>query len=358
MAARATPSGLEERPARTHSSRDLRGMFGALERLGYDVDALLASSGLHRSTVEDPDAYIPSSVCAGILAGAQRQRRTINLPLRLAVETPIGTNPLLDYLIVSSDSVGEGLRQLGRYLRIVNPAVDIHLDERENPIRVVVESHGDPFGVEFTIALSVIRFRQETDGELQVAHVSFSHEPEDAIEFARVLGCPIRARASWSGWAMSRAALDIPLRRRDPALRKWLERQAADILARHPIKQGPVFEVRRLLATRVPDDDARIETVARRLALTPRTLQRRLAEEGTSYEALRDATRRQAAETFLADPMLSIAEVACLLGYAEPTAFHRAFKRWHGTTPQAFRDRSRIDGGRAEAAPTKTAPRA
>ena len=96
-------------------------MFGALERLGYDVDALLASSGLRRSIVEDPDAYIPSSVCAGILADAQHQRRTVNLPLRLAVETPIGTNPLLDYLIVSSDSVGEGLRQLGRYLRIVNP---------------------------------------------------------------------------------------------------------------------------------------------------------------------------------------------------------------------------------------------
>jgi AraC-like DNA-binding protein len=64
---------------------------------------------------------------------------------------------------------------------------------------------------------------------------------------------------------------------------------------------------------------------------------RNLARAGTSFETLRDDARKQAAEVYLADPTLSIAEVAYLLGYSEPTAFHRAFKRWHGTTPQAFR---------------------
>jgi AraC-like DNA-binding protein len=69
-------------------------------------------------------------------------------------------------------------------------------------------------------------------------------------------------------------------------------------------------------------------------------LQRRLARAGTSFEVLRDEARRHAAEAFLTDPTLSIQEVAYLLGYSEPTAFHRAFRRWHHqTTPQEFRRR-------------------
>ena len=83
----------------------------------------------------------------------------------------------------------------------------------------------------------------------------------------------------------------------------------------------------------------RIDAVARRLATTPRTLQRRLARARTSFEALCDDARKEAAQTYLADTTLTIAEVTYLLGYSEPTAFHRAFRRWHGTTPQAFRAR-------------------
>ena len=91
-----------------------------------------------------------------------------------------------------------------------------------------------------------------------------------------------------------------------------------------------------------------IDAVARRLSTTARTLQRRLARSGTSFEELRDDARRQAAELYLSTTTLTIAEVTYLLGYSEPTAFHRAFRRWHGTTPQAFRAQaapSRKSGG-------------
>jgi AraC-like DNA-binding protein len=76
---------------------------------------------------------------------------------------------------------------------------------------------------------------------------------------------------------------------------------------------------------------------ARRVGMTPRTLQRRLARAKTSFEALCDDARKQAAQTYLVDTALTISEVTYLLGYSEPTAFHRAFKRWFGKTPQAFR---------------------
>jgi AraC-like DNA-binding protein len=107
---------------------------------------------------------------------------------------------------------------------------------------------------------------------------------------------------------------------------------------RLPADEGLRYEVRRALARRIAGGDTRIGSVARELATSARTLQRRLAEQGSSYQSLVELARCEAAEQYLSDQSLSIAEISYLLGYSEPSALHRAFKRWKGTTPQAFRD--------------------
>jgi AraC-like DNA-binding protein len=314
-------------------------MLRVLAQLGFDLDALLAGAGLQREEVENPDTVIAPSACAAVFAAAGQQRRVPNLPLQLALHTPVGTTPLLDYLIVSSDSVGQGLERLSRYLGLVNPGIGLAVHQGSDPVRVVVERARGAFETELTVALSLLRFRRESDEQLQAIHACFTHQPDDVSEYAEVLGCPIRARASWNGWALSKTGMSLPLRRRDPALRRWLERQAAEILARLPATGDVRDEVRNALSGQMTAGDIGIDVVARRLATTPRTLQRRLSRAGTSFAALCDDARKQAAHTYLADNTLSIAEVTYLLGYSEPTAFHRAFRRWHGTTPHAFRAR-------------------
>src|SRR5580765_5075944 len=336
---RATRPRSTSSAAEAHGTPELRGMLRVLPQLGYDLDALLMKGGLRREDVENPDAVIAPSACAAVFAAAHEERRVPNLPLQLAVHTPVGANPLLDYLIVSADSVGAGLHRLARYLGLVNPGVGLAVRESSSPIRVVVERARGRFETELTVALSLLRFRNETDGQLRPLHASFTHEPDDVVEYAAVLGCPVRVRASWNGWALSKAGMSLALRRRDPALSRWLERQASEILARLPADGDVRDEVRSVLSTQLTSGEMRIDMVARRLATTPRTLQRRLARAGTSFDALCDDARKQAARTYLADTTLTIAEVTYLLGYSEPTAFHRAFRRWHGTTPQAFRTR-------------------
>ncbi len=80
-----------------------------------------------------------------------------------------------------------------------------------------------------------------------------------------------------------------------------------------------------------------IHQVARHLATSARTLQRRLASEGSSFQEVVEEWRKEAARRHLSDSTLAIAELAFLLGYSEPAAFHRAFKRWFGVTPQGYR---------------------
>jgi AraC-like DNA-binding protein len=322
-----------------HEVRELRGMLRSLERLGYDLDSLLASVGLKRRDVENPNAYISPRACSTLLARADEERLVPNLPLQLAILTPAGLSPLLDYLVATSASVEQGLDRLSRYLRIVNPTVRIVVRDRRDTARVEVDRASGPFETELCVSLSLLRFVRETDGRLKPAYACFTHEPKDIMEYQRVFGCPVRVRVSWSGWALSKSAMRIPLRRSDPVLGRWLESQAAEIIARQP-KGGDIREeVIDILTMQATVGELGLDTVARRLAITPRTLQRRLARADTSFEILCDQARRAAAETYLTNTTLSISEVTYLLGYSEPAAFHRACRRWFGgITAQTFRE--------------------
>ena len=183
--------------------------------------------------------------------------------------------------------------------------------------------------------------RKETDGEFAAAGVSFMHRPDDAAGFECVLACPVTSGAAWNGVSISRDVWCLPLRRRDGVLRSVLERQADQTLAQEPEPGDPVAEVRRVLAWKIGNGGTRIEAVARQLATSPRTLQRRLAAGGVSFQELLDDVRKQAAGQHVAHSAMSIGEIAYLLGYSEPAPFHRAFKRWYGETPQAFRKNHR-----------------
>jgi AraC-like DNA-binding protein len=141
--------------------------------------------------------------------------------------------------------------------------------------------------------------------------------------------------------ALTREAWELPLRRRDSILRGVLERQADEMIAQQPAANDVTLDVRRVLDSRIAGGDTQIQSIARALSTSTRSLQRRLAASGVSYNELLDQVRKEAAERYLGDSPLSITEIAYLLGYSEPAAFNRAFKRWFDNTPQGFRQRQR-----------------
>jgi AraC-like DNA-binding protein len=275
-----------------------------------------------------------------VILAACRQRLTPNLSLELARHTPMGAYPLLDYLVVTCDTVEAGVRQLSQYYRLVgNPIALIISDDgrdRGTDIRVVLEG-GAPFGVEFSASLMVLHLRDETGGRFSPSCIHFGHTPDDVGAFVRVLGCEVRPRSSWNGLVIPIESWRLPLRRRDAVLRAILESHADAILARLPNRSGLALEVQRALASRVAAGSVNIDTVARQLAMSGRTLQRRLAEEGVSFQQLLDQARKEAAIRYLSEPLLAICEVAYLVGYSEPAPFHGAFKRWYGVTPEMYR---------------------
>ena len=319
---------------------DVRAFLDAFER-SVRSRPLLASAGVRAEDIGDPDArhttraLRQARVCgAGAAIHSEPRHGTPRV-------TPLGAYPLLDYLVMTSDSVGAGIQQLAQDPRLVGNPVLIEPHEDTNPIRVDMAG-GAAFGIEFTATLMVLHLRAETDGRFSADGVTVSHTPDDAAAWERVLECPVHHTARWNGVRVPLSSWLLPLRRRDPVLRRVLEARAEDVMARLPARAGLALHVQRALASRVAGGDTRIDVVARQLAMSGRTLQRRLAVEEVSYQELLDEVRKEVAARYLSESTtLAICEVAYPVGYSEPAPFHRAFKRWYGMTPEHFRQQRR-----------------
>jgi len=314
-------------------SRGIRAFIEALTCMGFSRDTLISAAGIEASTVSDPDQLVPARAINDLVCFAE-QHRIPNLGLRIACATPLGSFPLLDYLAVTSDAAGEAIRVVAGYLPIAGSPAIFKIDETADPIRVSID--GSPFTVEYTVALVVRHLRDETNGRFVPEFVSFAHDMSDPSEFQQRLGCAVRVADGWSGLVVSRQAWQVPMRRRDPILRDLLRKQADEVRVSSKSGGDVVDEVNRAIMSRIGRDTT-IRRIASDLNMTPRTLQRRLGAVHTSFESVRESVIRQMAERCLATDQLSIGEIAYLLGYSEPAAFHRAFKRWTKKTPQAFR---------------------
>ncbi|MGW4159770.1 AraC family transcriptional regulator ligand-binding domain-containing protein [Streptomyces sp. NPDC004788] len=205
-----------------------------------------------------------------------------------------------------------------------------------------VSGYDDPvrFGAETTV-VATQRFAGWLIGRrLGLRRVEFGYpEPRHAPEYALLFRAPCVFGAPRTAVVFDRADLDAPVCRDAAALRALLRRVTTDLLVCRDDRGSRTVttRVRHLILAALPAGPVPPpEEIAHRLAVSPQTLRRRLAAEGTSYQRLRDQVRRDHALAALTRDALSIEDLSQRLGFSEPSAFHRAFRRWTGSTPRAY----------------------
>jgi AraC-like DNA-binding protein len=172
----------------------------------------------------------------------------------------------------------------------------------------------------------------------ELEEVRFQHpEPEDTAALREFYRAPLRFCAGATQLRLPARVLELPFPRANPSMAAFFDRHIESVLERTHPEHDFVTSVRRLLAGSLVKGACSLEDLARQLAMSPRTLRRRLSSEGLSYSALLDQVRRDLAEQHLRDRRLALGEIAYALGYSEPATFHRAFRRWTGMTPAAYR---------------------
>lgn len=319
-------------------------MLRTVESRGFETRDLLAAATLTRATVEDPDARIPGPTVIA-LWNALRER-TGDPALQLAAPTilPFGAYRVIDYLVGVSATVGAGVRRFAQFFGLIADAMSLTIEEEGDECRLRL-ALGDnravpPLYVDYVFAALVGRIRMGIRPQLRVLRVELRHAaPPDPAPYTARFQAPVRFDATADRLCFDRAEWDAPVERADAELARVLEEHARMLSARLPDTTGGFdAAVRKALTAALPED-AQVATVARALHVSVRTLQRRLVAAGTTFRDVSDAARRSLAEEYLADPCVSIAEVAFLLGFSDQTSFNRAFRRWTGASPGVWRRR-------------------
>ena len=163
--------------------------------------------------------------------------------------------------------------------------------------------------------------------------------PSSIAEHERVFECPVRFGAAACRMVIDRAVWETPTANLNPPVFEVLRDHASLLLERLPQAGGHGSVVRAAIRRELRGGDPSLEHVAKQLAMSPRTLQRRLRDLGESYADLLDEVRHAAATVYLDDREIALSEVAYLLGFSEQSSFTRAFKRWTGVTPSEYRGR-------------------
>jgi AraC-like DNA-binding protein len=248
------------------------------------------------------------------------------------------------YASSATRDLGEALALFSRYCRIANEA--FRLTQRSGDSAIEFEFVGLPryaarHNMEYVVAGIGTALRTITGRKVAPTKVAFAHNRNSNVrEFERFFGCPVEFGAPSNLLSISADALRLPLITADPKLLRVLRPYCDAAAKERNVKPGTLrsaveAEVEKLL----PHGKAKAETVAEALALSLRTLARRLAEEGTTYGDVVDQLRKSLATQYLNDPGMSLGQIAWLLGYEGPTSFNHAFKRWTGRSPAATRKR-------------------
>ena len=325
-------------------------LLSGLRRLGHDPAPLLAAVGVDAKVLEDPDARIPMSAGAGLLARAEAVTGDDCIGLHLAEHADLRTVDVHFYAMASSETLRDAFSRLSRYQRLIHETSRIELSTTSGGMAL---RHVLPGGfaaprqaAEFLLAAWVRTGRLVTGANWDPVDVRFAHaEPASAHELRRFFQAPIRFSAGENAMTVSEASLSLHCVGADPSLALLMDRYASEHLQPHGSEgQRLADRLRHVLTAELRDGEPGAARVAARMKMSLRTLNRALADEGTTYRAVLNQLRAETAGRHLADPRISIGEVAFLLGFSELSAFYRAFKRWTGQTPAQFRASARDPG--------------
>jgi AraC-like DNA-binding protein len=328
--------------AGTMSTLNVIPVLDALERLGIDSARVLALAGMTGDEIRAANARVPATFEFTFWDAIVEHTQDRMIGLRLAEHIQVGAFEGYEYLLRTSQTIRAAVEQANKFERLLDDTTRMSIVESEHEAAIRYGRVGGwphcSYGIECLFG-SLVRLGKLISPDLPVLGVHFAHAAHgDICVYRAFFGCPVTFDAPHCEVVLRRAAIDVPVPTADPVLSRVLEEHLTHVLEHLPTEDAFVQRARRLLGDALQQQtDISLEQLARALHMGERTLRRRLEDHGTSYKNLLDELRRELACHYVARTEQSFEETGARLGFADISAFYRAFKRWTSTTPAAYR---------------------
>ena len=319
---------------------DLRALLAGCAAAGMSAERVCEHAGIPALDARVIDAGEAQAAIVRFWETVLTEHPDPLTPLWIGAAVPFGLYPLLDHLNATSETCEVALQRLTRYYQLVSPKLSVQVGNEE----LVLEPTHGPMAARRVISMyatGIILSRLQrllverlAPRTIELTAAGGGSEPARVVKW-------LGTRATYGG-TMTRIVFRPETWRRrlagaQPALGFLLAHYADERVVQRSRAEDPLAEIRAAIRIEQENGEARIARVARRLGMTERTLQRRLAENDVTFRQLLGEQLSERAKQLLAQRNLAIGEVAYALGYSEQTAFSRAFRRWTGLTPNDYR---------------------
>ncbi|QHE70927.1 AraC family transcriptional regulator [Rhodococcus sp. WAY2] len=320
----------------------LNGYLELCRSLGVDPAPLMRSAGLDPSGLALQDRWVPAAAIARLLEQSVEKSGYEDFGVRLAERRQFSNLGPLSLVIREEPDVRSALRVLTRYAHTYNEALRTRMSEVNGLVTLRIELDlGESLETRQSIELAVgvlhRLLRDFLGGGWRPLTVCFPHTaPADTATHRRLFGPVVTFENEFAGIVIEAADLDAPNKMSDPLLRPYTQ-QLLD--SWEPVDDVTIVSrVRELIELLLPTGRCSVEQVARSLGVDRRTVHRKLAESGESFSTVLDSTRAELAERMVANPRLSLTEIADVLAFSAPSNFSRWFRGHFGVSPSRWRE--------------------
>jgi AraC-like DNA-binding protein len=321
-------------------------LIGAVAGRGRPVEPLFELVGLDPTAPPDADRHVSAVQYYALWDAALKSVQDPTFAVRVGASFELEALEAFGFLAMSCETLRDAYERTAKVRALYNVGSRWDLDVREGSMRVSwipwpVEPRSEVARRsvnEYEVAEMLACVWQMTDRRLVPRRIAFRHPaPADTSVHRELLGRVPEFDAEFDGFEAELGWLDEPIRSKNPRLRAYFEKQCQRACDAFGSDAAFTALVRQRLVANMEGGALAMPEIARTLGVSPRSLHRRLQDEGTSFNELVDQVRRQFAEQYLARPRLAISEIAYLVGFNGPSAFHKAFRRWTGMTPSEYR---------------------
>jgi len=323
----------------TTATTYLRPLQRLLQQRGIDAAALFRQHGIDAALMSQADARVPVAVTRDLMAAAQQLTGEKALGLALVRHTEYSTFGGLGLTLAAGGSIRSVLERIGRYHSLISDAVALRIREEGERLVLLIDERSEPpphpQSILFLIATVVGLGRLRLGGSGAPQRIVLKGVDDDCLDDARrFFRCDVQCGDVYRIELAAREA-DRVLDGSDPEMAAMLEQTLKARLSTE--ERALSVQLALWLEARLPDGEPALGVAAKAFAMSERSLQRRLGEEGVSWSKLLDNTRRALAERHLHTPGMSLTQLAFLLGFSDVSSFSRAFRKWFGVPASQLR---------------------